>query len=93
MKADDKTCIPLCQKHHTARGGFHGMFRWWPGSQMRAWLDSVIRKTQEEFLAPKVCPACGRSAVFRYSTFEAAERRLPICWGESESECPGASPT
>lgn len=46
MKAADRTCIPLCSKHHRHRDNFHGMFRTWTGAQMRVWLDSVIQLTQ-----------------------------------------------
>jgi hypothetical protein len=35
------------------------------------------------------CPRCDRPAFFRYASAEAEQRRAPLCWGESESSCPG----
>ena len=40
-------------------------------------------------LAPKHCPACGRSAVFRYTNAAEAAKRSPLCWADSERDCPG----
>jgi len=48
-KADDRTCIPLCEKHHTQRASFHGIFRTWTRERMRVWLDAAIAHTQAMF--------------------------------------------
>jgi hypothetical protein len=48
-KADDRTCIPLCEKHHTQRASFHGVFRTWTQAGMRLWLDAVVAHTQAAF--------------------------------------------
>lgn len=47
QKADDRTCIPLCAKHHTQRASFHGPFRSWSQADMRLWLATVIKETQD----------------------------------------------
>lgn len=46
QKADDRTCIPLCTKHHRERTGFCGDFKGWTQEQMRAWLIERIAVTQ-----------------------------------------------
>lgn len=46
MKANDDTCIALCQKHHRERGDFSGVFREWDRGKMRMWLDSAIENTR-----------------------------------------------
>lgn len=48
-KAPDRTCIPLCKKHHRQRDTFAGIFRDWTGEMMREWLDGVIAQTQAEY--------------------------------------------
>jgi hypothetical protein len=40
-------------------------------------------------LKPKTCPRCGREAFFWYTNETEALRGSPLCWGESESDCPG----
>ena len=50
-KADDRSCIPLCQQHHQARGSFSGPFWTWGQAQMRAWLVAMVAATQEAFEA------------------------------------------
>jgi hypothetical protein len=45
-RADDRTCIPLCSKHHTQRDAFHGVFRSWGHEQMRLWLAMTVANTQ-----------------------------------------------
>lgn len=40
-------------------------------------------------LAPKRCPACGRRAHFRYTNAAESAKKSPLCWGESERDCPG----
>lgn len=46
QKADDRTCIPLCRKHHQERNDFHGAFKTWNHDQMRQWLDANIERHQ-----------------------------------------------
>lgn len=48
-KAPDRTCIPMCKKHHRERDTFSGMFRHWNGDAMRRWLDTRIAVTQGEY--------------------------------------------
>lgn len=40
-------------------------------------------------LAPKFCPRCQRPAHFRYTSPDEARRQTPLCWGETEDDCPG----
>ena len=49
-KADDRSCIPLCQKHHTQRASFHGVFRSWSQATMRAWLQMTAAETRNAWL-------------------------------------------
>lgn len=56
QKADDKTCIPLCEKHHAARNDFTGMFKTWDQAMMRTWLARQVEATQAEF---RKCGALG----------------------------------
>lgn len=48
-KAPDRTCIPMCKKHHRERETFSGMFRHWDKESMRRWLDARIAVTQGEY--------------------------------------------
>lgn len=41
-KADDDTCIPLCQAHHRQRTDFSGVFRNWDQALMRGWLANLV---------------------------------------------------
>lgn len=50
QKADDRTCIPLCQRHHQDRNDFQGAFRAFKHDQMRAWLDQMIDQHQILYL-------------------------------------------
>ena len=45
-KADDDTCIPLCQLHHHDRHAFAGVFRTWNQPMMRAFLERAIEMTR-----------------------------------------------
>lgn len=45
--------------------------------------------TRAPDLAPKTCPRCGRRANFRYANATEAAKKSPLCWGESERDCPG----
>jgi hypothetical protein len=49
QKADDRTCIPLCAKHHEQRASFHGPFRDWTQDRMRTWLLDCIARTQDAY--------------------------------------------
>lgn len=49
QKADDRTCIPLCRRHHQCRGDFAGPFKGWNQDQMRQWLERMVIKTSHEF--------------------------------------------
>lgn len=45
-KASDKTCIPLCRRHHRHRTGTinrDGHFRGWSKDQMHAWRMAAVR--------------------------------------------------
>jgi hypothetical protein len=46
QKADDRTCIPLCRRHHRERDNFHGAFKEWGHDRMRQWLDAMIVRHQ-----------------------------------------------
>ncbi len=55
QKADDRTCIPLCRKHHRERGSFSGGFRDWDQNGMRLWLNAMVTRHQvryEEWACP-----------------------------------------
>jgi hypothetical protein len=54
QKADDRTCIPLCQWHHAQRGSFHGPFRQWDQAEMRSWLADMVARYQK--LYEMACP-------------------------------------
>jgi hypothetical protein len=45
-KADDRTCIPLCQLGHRERTDHTGCFRFMSKAEMRSWLDGQIAATQ-----------------------------------------------
>lgn len=52
QKADDRTCIPLCSKHHRERTDFSGLFKGWNQERMRGWLaESVVlyQKRYDEY--------------------------------------------
>lgn len=46
QKADDKTCAPLCQKHHRERHDHSGTFRPLTKAELRAWRARAIEHTQ-----------------------------------------------
>lgn len=50
QKADDDTCIPLCQQHHRERTDRTGGFASWSRTKMRAWLVNRIRYYQHEYV-------------------------------------------
>lgn len=50
QKADDRTCIPLCHKHHVQRTSFSGPFRSWSQTAMRCWLELLVMTTRARFL-------------------------------------------
>lgn len=52
-KADDDTCIPLCNGHHTGKHGWHtsnGFARGWGQALRRAWSDERIADTRAKLL-------------------------------------------
>lgn len=49
LKADDRTCIPLCHKHHMELGALSGFFKGWVGDELRRWQDTLIEETQEAY--------------------------------------------
>lgn len=48
-KADDRTCIPMCRRHHRQRDTFKGPFRDWDKMRMRWWLAEQVRQHQRLF--------------------------------------------
>lgn len=48
-KAEDRSCVPMCQHHHRQRDNFHGPFKHWNQQQMREWLASLVVKYQEMY--------------------------------------------
>lgn len=50
QKADDRTCIPLCTRHHRARTDWTGVFKTWTQTTMRAWLELEIARAQEAYV-------------------------------------------
>lgn len=46
QKAEDRTCIPLCRRHHTEWHGASGPFKPWDREQRRAWALRMIGQTQ-----------------------------------------------
>lgn len=49
QKADDRTCIPMCEKHHNARTDFAGAFKGWTQREMRDFLAEAIKRTQQAY--------------------------------------------
>jgi hypothetical protein len=64
-------------------------FTMWPVDQIRGAATVIARLD----CAPSTCPRCGRPAHFRYANADEAARQSPLCWGESESNCPGMTAT
>ena len=48
QKADDRTCIPMCTRHHRERTDQRGSFGGWTAQMMREWCEVAIAATQEE---------------------------------------------
>jgi len=46
-KAHDRTCVPMCRKHHGERTDYRGTFKNWNAIAMRAWCDWAIRFTTD----------------------------------------------
>lgn len=46
QKADDRTCIPLCQNHHRERTDHLRSFRPLTRDELRAWRTAAIERTQ-----------------------------------------------
>lgn len=45
-KADDRTCVPLCRRHHVEWHGATGPFKPWDREVRRAWAVKTIARTQ-----------------------------------------------
>lgn len=46
QKADDRTCVPMCQSHHRARHDHSRDFRPLTRDELRAWRAAAIERTQ-----------------------------------------------
>lgn len=46
QKADDYTCVPMCQQHHRERTDHSGAFRPLNRDEVRAWRAVAIERTQ-----------------------------------------------
>lgn len=46
QKADDFTCVPMCQQHHRERTDHSGIFRPLTRDEVRAWRAVAIERTQ-----------------------------------------------
>lgn len=58
-RAFDRTCIPLCSKHHRQRTDYRGIFLGFDSRMMRSWCNEAIRLTQGLAKASGVqVPAC-----------------------------------
>jgi hypothetical protein len=70
QKAPDRTCIPLCRRHHRERDAFAGTFRTFDHGAMRFWLDSMITRYQamyeESMLGPVVSTETVRENARRF---------------------------
>ena len=44
-RAFDRTCIPLCSKHHRQRTDYRGIFSNFTSGMMRDWCDEAVRLT------------------------------------------------
>ncbi|MGN6107086.1 MAG: hypothetical protein ACTHU0_18410 [Kofleriaceae bacterium] len=47
-KADDRTCAPLCWRHHHERTDHTGTFRSLSRDELRTWRARQIERTQRE---------------------------------------------
>lgn len=48
-KADDRTCVPMCQSHHRDRTDHAGLFKHATKDQLRTWRAQVIAETQAAY--------------------------------------------
>jgi len=48
-KVSDRTCIPMCRRHHRERDEFSGAFRGWLRDEMRRWLDAKIAEVHAAY--------------------------------------------
>jgi hypothetical protein len=46
QKADDRTCVPMCHRHHMERHAHAGSFRYLNRDELRAWRTEAIARTQ-----------------------------------------------
>lgn len=56
QKADDRTCVPLCARHHRDRTDVHGFFATLTRDERRAWCRHAIARTTHAI-------ACKRAGV------------------------------
>lgn len=49
QKADDRSCIALCHRHHVWRTNFAGPFKEWDQMRMREWLAIEIVRHNHEY--------------------------------------------
>lgn len=49
QKADDSTCVPMCQGHHRERHDHAGTFRPLTKAELRVWRAQAIEHTQTEW--------------------------------------------
>lgn len=46
QKADDRSCVPLCQLHHKQRHSASGAFKTFKKAEFRVWSAIKIKETQ-----------------------------------------------
>ncbi len=46
QKADDDTCVPLCQGHHMEWHAMCGYFKGWDKARRREWAEWAIQETR-----------------------------------------------
>ena len=52
QKADDSTCVPMCQGHHSERHAHAGTFFHLTRDELRAWRTEAINRTQAAWEKP-----------------------------------------
>jgi hypothetical protein len=55
-RADDDTCIPMCNRHHRDRTERRGFFARRPWAWMRAWCDEQIANVRRLWAAWQTAP-------------------------------------
>jgi hypothetical protein len=51
QKADDRTCVPMCRRHHSERHAHAGTFFSLTRDDLRAWRTAAIERTQAAWSA------------------------------------------